>query len=114
MTTSKSRHKRIISKRIRRALNSAELPPTQVGNKKLVKMRWGVGPRPNHSVDGMSDPYIYDYADETDVLTFYFGTDCCDCCEQCPHIVYESEGEGWSYDAANIPEEPKLGELFVA
>jgi len=111
--STKKRNKNVISRRVRRALNSAELPPTQIGNRKIVSMRWGSGPRPR-SVDGMIDPYWYDYETAEYGFTFCFSTDCCDCCDICPHDIYTGDGEGWSFDAANDTDPPTLGDLFAA
>lgn len=110
--TSKRINQRFAVRRVRRALNTAEAPPTQVGNRKMVRIRWGAGPDKNRGVDGMSDPDIYDYDYE-----FYFGEearDCCDCCDFCPLHVDADAGEGWSYGAANYRNPPKLGDLFAA
>ena len=61
--TSKRINKRFGVKRLRRALNSAECPPSHAGIS-LIRSNWGDGPRRNTGIDASRDLYHeYGYAE---------------------------------------------------
>lgn len=53
--TSKSDNKRFAVKRLRRALNAANIPPTKVGMA-LTGANWGTGPNLKRGIDAASTP----------------------------------------------------------
>ncbi len=108
----KKENKRHVVRRLRRALNLAEVPP-QHTNGKLIRAGWGTGAglRDVDARDGSDDPYDAG-------TTFYFYNDDDGCCEMgcywCPFVIDADEGEGWTYNAANDSDPPKLGDLLAA
>ena len=77
--TSKSINKRFGVKRLRRRLNSADVPPTHAGMS-LTRANWGTGPNRGHGIDaGRDNVDIYDYDFE-----FFFGFD-----------DYEADNDDW-------------------
>ena len=103
MATKKD-NKRFVVRRLRRALNLAEVPPTHISRKPIVS-GWGSGSglRAIDARDGSDDLYDYD-----GIFDDYDG-----CCERYPLHADEDEGYGWTLNAANDDDPPKLGDLIA-
>jgi hypothetical protein len=103
----KKDNKRFVVRRIRRALNNAETPPTQAG-RVLIRCGYGTGAgRKQIDARDMRDDDEYDFM-------FLSDSACCGFCYRCPFDVSADGGEGWSFETANDMEPAKLGDLIAA
>lgn len=109
----KKQDKRMSAKRLRRALNSAEVPPSY-SNRKHLHYRWGDGAGRNQidACDGSNDADVFAYMDDPDFLCMCLpdgvpDASCmwanfCDCFPDC------IQGVGWTFGNMNKAPTTKL------
>lgn len=118
----KKENKRYVVRRVRRALNNAEVPPS-IASRKLIRYGYGTGTDAKgvDARDGSNDPDIYKHDDDDcavgcwgEILDGYRDPANCSMGEWCDCFLTTTSGEGWGLNGINDNKPPLLLDIMEA